>query len=80
MQALVHILCCYWLPERPIGILVLVRELLREASTVLGRLENQQEFANRIGSVILLVALLQYRILIRKLLQLGQPQVWAVIG
>jgi hypothetical protein len=32
-EILVHILCCYWLPERPIGILVLNRELLHKAST-----------------------------------------------
>ncbi len=29
-QVLVHILCCYWLPERPIEILVLIREFLHE--------------------------------------------------
>ncbi len=32
-----HILCCYWLLERPIGILVLIRELLHETSHRVGR-------------------------------------------
>ncbi len=63
-QVLVHILCCYWLPERPIGILVLIRDLLQEVSikawALIGCLNDLQELANRIGSVILHVVLLQY--------------------